>query len=135
MSLEFRDTHGIRERVRSIALAGLLASTLLAGAMTSAHAESKGAVAQGGGSSKTTDDGTRCSIQTGPGQFDFYMPGDTITVPVTDEENPFGKEHEFACGVTGNWVQMDRRVTLPPSGPRGAAGSASTTVQPARTRR
>ncbi len=107
----------IRQQVRNLALAALAASTVFADPAMQAHAESKDA--------PPADDGTRCSIQTGPGEFDFYMPGDTIEVPITDMENPFGATHEFACGVTGNWVDMGMRVRPPSRGPRGFATGAA----------
>ncbi len=110
----------IRQRARNFALAGLFAATILSGAATQAHAEGK--------NEHPVDDGTRCDIQTGPGQYDFYLPGDTFTYVVPGDHTEI---HTLQCNDEGGWVEVDRTVR-PPRGYRGPITTPTTTTSPLR---
>jgi hypothetical protein len=92
----------IPTRVRTLVMVSLLAMTALTSPATQAHAKPKHPV----------DDGVRCAIQTGPGQYDFYLPGEQIVY-----RDGAGNVHVMQCNEEGDWVELDRTIT-PPSGPR-----------------
>jgi hypothetical protein len=68
----------------------ILAIALVAGALV---ASSKTASAQ---QASTTDPGVRCAAKVGPGQYEFYLPGERAT-----DVNG----NKWVCGPDGQWFR------------------------------
>jgi hypothetical protein len=84
----------IRQRLSTSAVLTALvlgvATALVGGQASSAHAEPKTPV----------DNGVRCAIQTGPGSYDFYLPGETVIW--VDAQ---GRWHYYQCMNDGEWFE------------------------------
>ena len=84
--------HFASTSARNLLLASVLAVAALGGPAMQAHAyddvcKDKPASCRGGDN--------LCSIQTGPGDFDFYLVGEEITI----------NGHTFRCRQGGVWVE------------------------------
>jgi hypothetical protein len=99
----------IGTKVRMLVGAVVVAAALAAVAAAPASADNKK-------NEHPKDDGTRCAVQTGPGSFDFYLPGESISVPQADSGNG-PVEHEYTCDDEGTWVEQTRTQPTT-SGPR-----------------
>ena len=107
-------TRLIRQRLATgVALTGLALGVLLGVAASdppSAQAAPR----------RPVDTGVRCAVQTGPGNWEFFLPGETIVVVDAN-----GNWHYYLCGSNGDWVPSGpvaittntRRVAQLPSNP------------------
>ena len=88
----------LTHRIRNLALAAVASVAILAVPATQAFAMDN-----------VTDPGIRCAAKIGPGQYEFYLPGETITNPNT------GKKQ--TCGQDGDWIMSRAGIPqVPPAG-------------------
>jgi hypothetical protein len=97
---------------------------MLVGAVVVAAALAAVAAAPAFAQPSSPDNGVRCVLRLGPGQYAYYLPGESIFVTTAD-----GHYIEFRCGQDGNWYQPRTQPTTP-SGPANVYGSGSVTLLP-----
>jgi hypothetical protein len=85
---------GVRQQIRSLALAAVLAFAAASVPMMQAHAEPVG----------PTDPGVRCAARVGPGQYEFYLPGEKAT-----DVNG----NKWVCGPDGQWFRDYSALQIP----------------------
>src|SRR5712692_2410327 len=69
------------------------------------------------------DPGVRCAAQTGPGSYDFFLPGERAV----DKDG-----NRWVCGPDGKWFRDYSSLQLPPPPPKGSllTGLAAYVVAP-----
>src|SRR5262245_56141044 len=83
-------------KFRSLTVALALAPTALIAPAAMVHAEL----------AAPADPGVRCAAKVGPGQYEFYLPGERAT-----DVNG----NKWVCGPDGNWFRDYSSLTLPPT--------------------
>ena len=82
----------IRNVVRTLAVAALLAMTVVS--VSAGQADARDNV--------DGDNGIRCYYLNTDGSYDFYLPGETITVGAN------GQIRQYRCGEGGQWIRIAR---------------------------
>ena len=82
--------------LRTVLFSAALAATALAASSTAAKAQAP--VDNG-----PTDPGVRCAAKVGPGQYEFYLPGEKAT-----DVNG----NKWVCGPDGQWFRDYSALTL-----------------------
>jgi hypothetical protein len=85
----------IAKRARTMGLALSVATTVLSLTAISAAAEPI-----------TVDPGVRCAAKVGPGQYEFYLPGERAT-----DVNG----NKWVCGPDGQWFRDYSSLVRPPA--------------------
>jgi len=80
-------------RARSLGLALTVAASVLGMSALSASAQDNG----------PTDPGVRCAAKVGPGQYEFYLPGEKAT-----DVNG----NKWVCGPDGQWFRDYSSLTV-----------------------
>src|SRR5262245_21287296 len=88
-----RSGSGFRPLRRARGLVGALAAAAMLVAPVSAYAQDNG----------PTDPGVRCAAKVGPGQYEFYLPGEKAT-----DVNG----NKWVCGPDGQWFRDYSALTL-----------------------
>jgi hypothetical protein len=110
-----RSARRLPRRVRSLAAAAALAVAAWGLPALPAHALDNG----------PTDPGVRCAAKVGPGQYEFYLPGEKAT-----DVNG----NKWVCGPDGQWFRDYSTLTTAPTSPTGPRASQLTTVAVASAR-
>ena len=93
----------IGSRVRSLALAALVAAAWFGGPAPQVRAEQKG-----------FDNVARCVYYNRDGTIEFFLPGEKVWVQQAD-----GTWVRLRCGWDGEWGEDGSMRTSAPNGPRG----------------
>jgi len=86
----------IAKRARTVGLALSVAATVLSLTAVSVSAEPIG----------PADPGVRCAAKVGPGQYEFYLPGEKAT-----DVNG----NKWVCGPDGQWFRDYSSLVRPPA--------------------
>src|SRR5690349_14023407 len=103
--------HNSRARIRRIGLALCAAATVLTVSPIIASAQDNG----------PTDPDVRCAAKVGPGQYEFYLPGERAT-----DVNG----NQWVCGPDGQWFRDYSALIVKGSLVPKLSSVASTTVLP-----
>jgi hypothetical protein len=82
-------------RARTLGLALTIAASVLGTSAVSASAQDNG----------PADPGVRCAAKVGPGQYEFYLPGERAT-----DVNG----NKWVCGPDGQWFRDYSALTIAP---------------------
>jgi hypothetical protein len=98
-----RPARSLPRRIRTLAAAAAVAA---AAGLTTLSALPAHALDNG-----PTDPGVRCAAKVGPGQYEFYLPGERAT-----DVNG----NKWVCGADGQWFRDYSSLTVAPTGPRAS---------------